>query len=299
MLAMPVLVSADNYTFTGSTISLTGILDNAVFTNVIINGETTESGFGIKSPDNPYSITGISNPVINVNGMDYNITTDSSLYDGDTFDVVSGLETHYMDGIFDGTEDWIKSPADQQTVNTTLFYASLAWSNIASNTVYATSHFTARNIIGTINDFEGVQIIAEYCNVYIRMTGVLTLDEFKAYLVAQFTAGTPVTVLYKLINPVTYTYTPQNIPTYVPNTTISINKGILNIIYSQFAVITIDDDTTFVLKFCLYCFACIMVTFMALRFILGFCRTGLEVLNWLPFKNTKLFEYKERRRGKK
>ena len=54
-------------------------------------------------------------------------------------------------------------------------------------------------------------------------TAIATLDEFKAYLAAQYAAGTPVTVVYQLDEPIVTRYGPQRIPTYPAYTYLALN----------------------------------------------------------------------------
>lgn len=47
--------------------------------------------------------------------------------------------------------------------------------------------------------------------VYLRDNAYSTVDDYKAYLAAQYAAGTPVQIAYKLATPTTIQLTPQEI----------------------------------------------------------------------------------------
>ena len=60
---------------------------------------------------------------------------------------------------------------------------------------------------------------------------------------------------------------------------------------SDSSSVNVDDAVYYVLTFCFYCFAFILITFMACRFIFGLIGIGLDMFNNLPCQKLKLFKF--------
>lgn len=127
----------------------------------------------------------------------YDLTLPRTIYGG-TVDAVTGegLETWKLITL-DGTEKW-------EYENNIYFVVYGILSNLPLETSGKCSHFIYRYYYGGDNIFcigntikAGAALTAKYANV----------DEWKSYLVAQYAAGTPVQISYKLAEPVPITAT--------------------------------------------------------------------------------------------
>jgi hypothetical protein len=197
------------------------------------------------SPDYPSPIVSIGDP----SGIDFAVTGYAaqtysahrdvilrSLPDGtcDTYDALTGAVTRNVGvKVFDGTESgWAKS-GDYTTV--TRFYYSLpgAYGDNAVNSCLS-SHFKsyAYNSIPMEDNSIAVNYSPRiYLKIANTITGILSTDDgttrvtkLKAWLAAEYAAGTPVTVFYKLAEPVIESVDPIALPTYPRYTTLNCSE---------------------------------------------------------------------------
>lgn len=136
-------------------------------------------------------------------GDTYAVSFGQTVYGG-TLDWLTGvltLDTGYK--AFDGTEGFIENDK----------YYLMYPDNIPNDgdKPVVSSHFKKLESL-VEGEFDGVQGISLSWGLrfYLRAT-YSTLDEFKAYLAAQYAAGTPVQVVYKLATPTTIQLTPRGI----------------------------------------------------------------------------------------
>ena len=134
----------------------------------------------------------------------------------DEYDAATGVENRRWGRVvFDGTENRLVSSSG---VWTSFFYTRplpdmrrpLDNSQMAA---YSISHYnkSSWNAV-TTGRLGGYSAIGQGGELGLNFAG--TLDEANAYLAAQYAAGTPVTVLYQLAEPVVTRRGPQRIPTY-------------------------------------------------------------------------------------
>ena len=124
----------------------------------------------------------------------------------DEYDAVSGVETRrWKRVVFDGTEKWNKWREDV-----------CIYSLIRPALVAHQGACNAYPIFKSINwnAFPDRQFSIETKQINFRNDACADVDSWKAYLNAQATAGTPVTVVYQLDAPVVTQHGPQRIPTY-------------------------------------------------------------------------------------
>lgn len=124
---------------------------------------------------------------------------------------------------FDGTEDW---ESNNNSINNGLQYSlncgvdlpSIEQGDNRICTHFSTSNFVYWNQMVTNNFATNAQ--------YIRVqSSISTLEEWKAYLAAQVSAGTPVTIAYKLVTPQSIQATgSQSLPS-LPGTNTLITNG--------------------------------------------------------------------------
>ena len=160
-------------------------------------------------------------------GVTVNLPTLAPLYSVgdvcDEYDAVSGVETRRIGvKVLDGTETY----ATGTTVNNARFFSTdLSPAALTDDTggtinLYCT-HFGASREASIDRVY-----IASYGRgiVFIPLSlDFSTVDEWVAWLAAQAAAGTPVTVLYELDEPVVTQHDPLTLPTHRDNTTVLLN----------------------------------------------------------------------------
>lgn len=135
---------------------------------------------------------------------------------GDVTDTYNPVTGEYVQRIgvkvFDGTENFFMNIF---LTNTTQF--SITLTDKLPNTHMICSHFQFTSIA----DFRDIEHITESSTTSIIFFHILktrlpaqSVSEFKAYLAAQYAAGTPVTVYYQLAEPVVTYLDPATVPTY-------------------------------------------------------------------------------------
>ena len=163
-----------------------------------------QSGEGDPSPENVRPITGLDEVQVTLSdgvsdGTTATLDLPSTVYGGEV-DLVAGegVETWaYL--VFDGTESW---EVNNNSINNELQYTldcGVNLPDIGQGDNRACTHFSTSNLVYwnqlAANNFATNR-------QYIRVQSLIpTLDEWKSYLAAQYSAGTPVTVVYKLATP--------------------------------------------------------------------------------------------------
>ena len=128
----------------------------------------------------------------------------------DEYDAATGVETRRWGRVeFDGTEAWIT-----RTSGAGVYGYALPDVFDAPAAAGVCTHFSFVK-----NGASGMQTAVCVASASTRkdlsvFTTIATLDDFKAWLSARATAGTPVTVVYQLAEPVVTQHGPQRIPTY-------------------------------------------------------------------------------------
>ena len=148
-------------------------------------------------------------------GETFTIPLGNTMYDG-TLDVAAGVLTVTHKGVaLTGSETWILFPGDTNTIGVT-FYTEELQDSARGLQLSKCSHF--KNIdsvwLAVFKDRTGIYsdnatAVAKYFRP--PNANVSTVDQFKAWLSSQNTAGTPVTLVYKLAEPITIHLTPQEI----------------------------------------------------------------------------------------
>lgn len=192
--------------------------------SLAVTGNTTETGTGTKSPDNPYVISGVTK--VAVNGMDYMLPqTLYSLPDGvkDNCDAVieSGTQNVSLATITDSTAIYYS----KYNTNTTVFYAIISDAMPSSQLIC--NNFSAMPITdGEYVRFNSlkyfvIQILKNrLANWSDSWTSTQKIAAFKTWL-----ASNPVTVIYELATPVAITGTPQAIPVTAGSNAITNDGG--------------------------------------------------------------------------
>lgn len=166
-----------------------------------------QEGSGTPSPDNVRPITGGRDSVkITVNGTEHTLALPDTIYGGEV-DAVTGAGVKAMGCIqFTGTETW-----GEYLAGTTKSYITTVVTNApAAPTLPAvSSHFEWQVYAYAEKNSEGKFAFqsngAKIC--FCTTQTYKTKDEWATYLAAQYAAGTPVQVVYKLATPETFAAT--------------------------------------------------------------------------------------------
>lgn len=168
--------------------------------------EPKQSGSGAPSPDNIRPIEGRECIKITVNGTEHTLALPDTIYGGEV-DAVTGAGVKAMGCIqFTGTETW-----GEYLAGTTKSYITTVVTNApAAPTLPAvSSHFEWQVYAYAEKNSEGKFAFqsngAKIC--FCTTQTYKTKDEWATYLAAQYAAGTPVQVVYKLATPETFAAT--------------------------------------------------------------------------------------------
>ena len=182
-----------------------------------------QEGTGDPSPDNVRPITGYDSlSLAHSNNADatntYDIALPETVYNG-TVDVVTGEgEKIWNAFIFNGTETWklysasgrqfFECPYTDETLK-----SEAVGSVIIAKRTQIMSHYVIGNPYSEDVDYAGwVYWASSGGGTRIRDSRFATVEDWKAYLAAQYAAGTPVTIVYQLATPEPISVTPQVIP---------------------------------------------------------------------------------------
>lgn len=162
---------------------------------VKVSWEPTQEGTGTPSPDNIRPIHGRDSVSITrrEDEMAMTLTLPSTIYGGEV-DAVRGDGQNVWQLIaLDGTENWIEPSSKSYYA----FFGNPVASKSASG--YCSHYPYANNSSGkyAFANMNGAIVIYGHNTDY-------TLAEFRAYLAAQYAAGTPVQIAYKLATPVPF-----------------------------------------------------------------------------------------------
>lgn len=126
--------------------------------------------------------------------------------------------------IFDGTEDWTKPSGSDYFRLDGLFEDTIQYS--ADNPAVVCSHFVGRMPKTAASGMDDGDIKLGYTSMYNRLylkyAAATTADEFKAWVAAQYAAGTPVIVLYPLAEEVAEQVSPQKLYVADGSNTVSV-----------------------------------------------------------------------------
>lgn len=169
--------------------------------------EPKQAGSGTPSPDNVRPITGgRDNIKITANGTEHTLALPDTIYGGKV-DAVTGKGVKAMRCIrLTGTETW-----HERLTGTTKSYAATVATNARANPELpaASSHFEWQLYAYAENGSEG-KFAFQSNGITIRFCATQTYkneDEWAAYLAAQYAAGTPIQIAYKLATPESFTAT--------------------------------------------------------------------------------------------
>lgn len=187
--------------------------------SAVVTLKPKQAGTGDPSPDNVRPISGYGSVNVAISKdeaqvKEITLTPPETIYGG-TMDAVTGKgeKTWEFKG-FDGTEKWQTWGVDNMTIGLTGFYYYVEIPAVANSADYFTcSHlvFNSSSYGGRAVGFQTNLTGANYWiftvpNTILSNTesDAAAVDSWKSYLAAQASAGTPVTVCYKLATPTSF-----------------------------------------------------------------------------------------------
>ena len=162
---------------------------------------------------------------------DYNITLPETIYGG-TVDAVTGVGEKTWEFVeFDGTESWYVYKTPKPATTTFFSYIGVelyaGYINILCDRASFLFNTWSKDEPWAI----GTSRATDACYFTTPNDVASTVDEWKAYLTAQASAGTPVQVAYKLATPTPFEISKISIPSLGSENTFFTNGEKLDIIY--------------------------------------------------------------------
>lgn len=226
------------FTVSGATVQCTPVANYPLDVQVKIT--PTQEGTGDPSPENVRPIVGWDAVNIHQSNGDqdntYTVQLGQTIYGG-TVDAVTGEGVETVHGIvLDGTELWSEDSGGSTgleyfyyNVYDTQWLPSSGGTPALAKLTQKISHFAIGNPYSETVDNAGWVYSTDSANYYgirIRMSACADVDEWKSYLAAQYAAGTPVTIAYKLATPTAFHATGgQSLPALPGTNTIYTDAG--------------------------------------------------------------------------
>ncbi len=145
-------------------------------------------------------------------GQTNTLTLPETVYDGEVDAVTGEGRKTWKSVSLDGTESWEKYGNVSEKAGASCFYFSIDDKDIGYGTSVCNKFVNTKNS----NPFNNVNMKKftytdhpSIKNIYMNYGDdqAVSVDEWKAYLAAQYSAGTPVQIAYKLAKPVPFTAT--------------------------------------------------------------------------------------------
>ena len=178
-----------------------------------------QAGTGDPSPENVRPITGLDEVTVTLSdgigtGTAATLSLPSTVYGGEV-DVATGKGSEEWEVVeFDGTENWMTWGVDNFTIGLTGFYyyaeipavADSADYLACSHLVYNSNSYGGRAVGFRVNLKAEKYWVLTVPNeiLYNTESSTAAVDSWKSYLAAQYAAGTPVTIAYKLVTPTAF-----------------------------------------------------------------------------------------------
>ena len=182
--------------------------------DVTVNWGPTQEGSGEPSPDNVRPIKGRDGVTVErkEDGLTRHLTFSSTIYGGEVDAVTGEGQETWKTLTLDGTEAWSMQATNRPDKSGFTFQvpeiASPANSTIKGDIVC--SQYPTITADDTYVCKSGISVEGRgyhYFRIYDDTYAGGTTDEWKSYLAAQYAAGTPVKIAYKLAEPIPFTTT--------------------------------------------------------------------------------------------
>lgn len=166
-----------------------------------------QEGEGDPSPDNVRQITGLDEVTVTLSdgvgtGTTATLSLPSTVYGGEV-DLVTGEGGRNVEiKQFDGTENWEIGGKFLDDASDWYYQMALYIDEAldSAQSAVAASHYPVANVSNN-NRVQGAAMVWKKFRIRWGDTIPADVQEWKAYLAAQYAAGTPVTVAYKLATP--------------------------------------------------------------------------------------------------
>lgn len=139
-------------------------------------------------------------------GESTTLSLPETIYDGSVDQDGNGVEEWKMLTL-DGTEEWREDDAGDAKHRYALGIMRLGASYEGTDKMCDRLKWAGTNEIGNGNDFGVYYMSSVWLVIFDRSNHFSGLDAWKSYLAAQYAAGTPMTIAYKLASPTTFTAT--------------------------------------------------------------------------------------------
>ena len=193
-------------------------------------------------------------PIAGWDGVQIVVSPTTDAEDGQTYDITlpSGAGTVY------GGELTVNADGSGSLVVDRVADTLTGQENMGAVDVYyavATSHthptWTAANVLCSHFAQSGTNSVASGnapTSVWFRLDKTVadfaTVEAFRSYIANQYTAGTPVTISYKLATPLSYTLTPSQIRTLLGTNNVWADAGDVSVEYNADTKLYIDNKIT-------------------------------------------------------
>lgn len=215
----------------GNPITIDDGAEDSAISSLIVSLPAIQAGEGSPSPDNIRPFQSYSGVTLNVNGTSVPVSFSSagSVYAG-SYDVLSGklTITHQLLE-FDGNESWVYSSAND--------YYRFNFLKSSFSGASLSSHFIRTSVTSSDQNtgFNFYNQDATHYALRVRpgISSVTDLASWKSYLAAQYSAGTPVTMLMTLTEPIVVDFAPASFSTVLGDNTFSSSFGSMELVYSS------------------------------------------------------------------
>ena len=147
----------------------------------------------------------------------------------DEYDAATGIETRrWKRKELDGTENWITrgSGADVYGYQLSGFFDGLSANGVCTHFPFTNNSTSSINVvcIGSSSSYPTLSLYIDTCS---------TVDGLKSWLAAQKAAGTPVTVVYQLAEPVVTQRDPARVIPPAPVCNVYADQGDVDVTYNR------------------------------------------------------------------
>ena len=257
---IPKLAPAITETAAGAIVTITDGADNVPVKSLIAQINPVQAGSGDPSPENIRAITGWTGCTISHSGED---TSDPEEYIiafpieagtvyGGTLDVINGVLTvTWAAKVFDGTETLTYNTKDSNyiSVYTTAQETDRVVNHVLCSHLKTQGSGNTQNIIRNRASANGISMFfgrTAICDLdtsaFIALSNAEKVALVNAYMADQYTAGTPVTVVYQLMEPITYQLSPIEVSTLLGINNIWADTGDVTVEYRADTKMYIDNQ---------------------------------------------------------
>lgn len=216
----------------GNPITIDDGAEDAAISSLIVSLPAIQAGEGSPSPNNIRPFESYSGVTLNVNGTSVPVSFSSSgsVYAG-SYDVLSGkLTITHGFLVLDGSESWQLASADFP-------YFRLPVPISVSTSSALSSHFVRTSISGSTASIGFNLYSSTATNNMLRVRPgsdvASSLSEWKSYLASEYALGTPVSILYKLSEPVVFDLDGLELSTVLGDNIFSSSVGSMELVYSS------------------------------------------------------------------